>query len=159
MIRANLQCHPSIFPPKHTVMFSRFYFLHSHILLILFLHPPHHYTLLLFSPFSHFCHSPNFSRFPSLRVLWSNRTGSLLMNQMSCRHRKTSGPNCWYAIISVFGAGNMSTWEKHTRKHTSTHTLQQQRSFVITAPETIVRVFGAQVITKWLISQSHYERL
>lgn len=80
-------------------------------------------TLLSFSLFRHFCHSPNFSCFPSLRVLWSNCTGSLLMNQMSCRHRKTSGPNCWYAIISVFGAGNESTWETHTANiHPHTHT-------------------------------------
>lgn len=79
-------------------------------------------SIPLFPLFRHFCHSPNFSCFPPLRVLWSNCTGSLLMNQMSCRHRKTSGPNCWYAIISVFGAREWEHLGNTHRKHTSTHT-------------------------------------
>jgi len=83
--------------PKHTVIFSLSLPTLSHLSLSI---SPSPYSLYI----AIFCHSPNFSCFPRLRVLWSNCTGSLLMNQMSCRHRKTTGPNCWYAIISVFEA-------------------------------------------------------
>jgi len=39
LIRASLQCHPSIFP-QSTRLYSLFHFLHSHIFLFRSLHPP-----------------------------------------------------------------------------------------------------------------------